>query len=88
MPPSRGVVRVAASSAMERIPPPFFAVPPHTCRRVLPLQQGIICKLNRNGNFCKEIDVGKIVVGAEVDARVVQQKSPLVFLACLQWQIC
>ena len=32
-------------------------------------------RLNRTGNICKETEVGKIILGAKADARVVQQKE-------------
>ena len=31
--------------------------------------------MNRNGNFCKRAQVGKIIAGVKVDAHVVQQKK-------------
>ena len=37
------------------------------------------CRLNRNGNFCKGNQVGKIIAVAKVDARVSPLKESTVF---------
>ena len=52
-------------------PPNLYSLKVRQLHLLSQLVQGIV-DMNRNGNFCKETWVSKIVVEAKVDARVEQ----------------